>query len=332
MLGQSAWVVALAFASTIWGIAQAETLHGSDDGVDDSVELVADGTHDVDDAHEGLEQIDGIEHEALNAEQVEGIEQEGGEHQSLSAEQMLGLHKKMDANGDGKVSMAELLAFSDSTRRQILERELQAVLEEMDLDRDGKLSVQELVKDLDSWGGEDVKEDEHEAATMKELATAKFGAADTSKDGLLDIHELPAIFYPETHEGVLDLTARQTLREKDGDGDGLLSLQEFWRGGAPSDDALDQYGEELLVSDDEQEEFRKMDADHSGKLDLQELKAFESGRLHTEEAMKSLFELADRDKDMHVTAEELGAARKQLAGSEAYYPFVEWADHFVDEL
>jgi len=317
MSGQRAWVLALAIASAVWGIAHAETLHDFDDDVDDSVELVDGDMHDMDDVHEGDDQID-------------GIEQEGGE-QSLSADQMHGLHKKIDANGDGKVSMAELLAFSDSTRRQILEREVQAVLEEMDLDRDGKLSVQELVKDLDSWGGEDVKEDEHEAATMKELATAKFGAADTSKDGLLDIHELPAIFYPETHEGVLDLTARQTLREKDGNGDGLLSLQEFWRG-APSDDALDQEGEELIVTDDEQEEFRKMDADHSGKLDLQELKAFESGRLHTEEAMKSLFELADRDKDMHVTAEELGAAREQIAGSEAHYPFAEWADHFVDDL
>mmetsp|Transcript_9457 Transcript_9457/g.21753 ORF Transcript_9457/g.21753 Transcript_9457/m.21753 type:complete len:333 (+) Transcript_9457:106-1104(+) len=332
MPGQSAWVLALAFASTFWGIAQAETLHGSDDGVGDSVELVADGAHDLDDAHEGLEQIDGIEHGALDAEQIEGIEQEGGEHQSLSAEQMLGLHKKMDANGDGKVSMAELLAFSDSTRRQILEREVQAVLAEMDLDGDGKLSVQELVKDLDSWGGEDVREDEHEAAAMKELEIAKFGAADTSKDGLLDIHELPAMFYPEINEGVLDLTAKQTLRQKDGDGDGLLSLQEFWRDGAPSDDALSEEGQEPLIMDGEQEEFRKMDADHSGKLDLQELKAFESGRLHTEEAMKSLFELADKDKDMHVTAEELGAAREQIAGSEAHYPFAEWADHFVDDL
>merc|ERR1719356_1230463 len=89
--------------------------------------------------------------------------------------------------------------------------------------------------------------------------------------------------------------------------------------------------EELLITDDEKE-FQKLDADHSGKLDVQELKAFESGRFHTEEAMRALFELADKDKDMHVTAEELGAAREQIAGSEAHYPFVEWADEYDDDL
>jgi len=336
MPGQRARVLALALASAIWGIARAETLHGMDDDVDQVVEhegrLVeqVDGTE-----HEELfaEEVEGTEHEALSDEQIEGIEQEGSEHQPLSADQMHGILKKMDANGDGKVSMAEVLAFSDSTRRQIAEREVETVLEEMDLDKDGKLSVQELVQDLESWGGEDVKEDEHEAAMLKEVETAKFGAADTNKDGLLDIHELPAMFYPETHEGVLDLTTRQTLRQKDGDGDGLLSLQEFWRGGGvPADDALEQDGEELLITDDEKEEFRKLDADHSGKLDVQELKASESDRFHTEEAMRSLFELADKDKDMHVTAEELGAAREQIAGSEAHYPLVEWAAHYDDDL
>merc|ERR1719333_1048455 len=120
------------------------------------------------------------------------------------------------------------------------------------------------------------------------------------------------------------------LRQKDGDGDGVLSPKEFWRGGVPADDALDQEAEELLVTDDEKEEFRKLDADHSGKLDVQELKAFESGRFQTEEAMKLLFELADADKDMHVTAEELGAAREQIADSEAHDPLVEWVEHYGD--
>ena len=130
MPGQRAFVLALAFASTTWGTARAEALHDMDDGVDERVQ-----------------QIDDDLHEGLLSEQIEGIEHGGGGHQPLSTEQMHGIHKKMDANGDGKVSMAEVLAFSDSTRRQIAEREVETVLEEMDLDKDGKLSVQELVKD-----------------------------------------------------------------------------------------------------------------------------------------------------------------------------------------
>jgi len=345
MPGQRAWVLALALASAAWGTARAETLH---DVASSSVELIDEGVEQIeqiDDVDEGAEQVDGdlhegllseqaesIEHEALSAEEIEGIEHEVGEHRSLSTEQMHGIHKRMDADGDGKVSMAEVLAFSDSTQTQIAEREIVTVMEEMDLDKDGKVSLQELVKDLDSWGGEDVRDDQHEAAMLKELETAKFGAADTDRDGLLDLHELTAMFYPATHEGVLNLTTGQTLRQKDGDGDGLLSLLEFCRGGASAHDAPDQEGEELLITDDENEEFRKLDADRSGKLDVQELKAFESGRLDTEEAMKTLFELADKDKDMHVTAEELGAAREQIAGSEAHDPLVEWAELYDDDL
>jgi len=214
MLSQRAWVLAVVLASTTWGSARGDTLHAELLEVMDPAEAETlqdtDDTLDEDVEPEELfsEQIDGTDHEALSAEQIEGIEQEGGEHQSLSAEQMHGMHKRMDANGDGQVSLAEAMAFADRTWRQIAEREVETVLEEMDLDKDGKLSAQELVEDLDSWGGEDVREG-HAAARMKEVETAKFGAADTNKDGLLDSHELPAMFYPDMHDGVLDLTTRE---------------------------------------------------------------------------------------------------------------------------
>lgn len=277
MPGQRAQLIALAFACTIWGSAQGD---------------------DLDD----IDEDDGLEQDALSAEQMQSI------------------HQKMDSNGDGKASMVEVLAFSASMRRQIAVKDVKTVLDEMDLDKDGKLSVEELMKDMDMWS-DDEEEDQRESAMRKEVETAKFGAADKDKDGLLDVEELPALFYPETHEGVLDLTARQTLQQKDLDGDGLLSLQEFWEG-----DALE--GEEMAITEDEQEDFQKLDTDRSGKLDLQELKTWESGRFHTEEAMKTLFELADRDSDMHVTAEELGAAREQIAGSDAQYHLMEWAEHY----
>jgi len=247
-------------------------------------------------------------------------EDDGIEQDALSAEQMQGIHQKMDANGDGRASMVEVLAFSDSMRRHIAAKDVKTVLDEMDLDKDGRLSVEELIKDMDMWS-DDEEEDRRESAMRKEVETAKFGVADKDKDGLLDVEELPALFYPETHEGVLDLTAKQTLQQKDLDGDGLLTLQEFWEG-----DALE--GEEMTITEDEREDFQKLDTDRSGRLDLPELKMWESGRFHTEEAMKTLFELADRDSDMHVTAEELGSAREQIAGSDAQYHLMEWAEHY----
>jgi len=110
------------------------------------------------------------------------------------------------------------------------------------------------------------------------------------------------------------------MQQKDRNGDGLLDPKEFWEG-----DSVE--GEELTISDEEQTDFRKLDTDESGKLDLEELKHWESGRFHTVEAMTRLFELADRDSDMHVTKDELGAAREQIAGSDAQYHLMEWAEH-----
>ncbi|CAK0792881.1 unnamed protein product [Prorocentrum cordatum] len=333
MHGCRAWVLALALASSICGGA-----HGG-------------GPDDVGDSDEGVQ--DDV----------------------LSTEQMHGIHQKIDANGDGKASMDEVLAFSDSVRRQIAAGDIPTVLEEIDVNRDGRVSLDEFLEDIGTSDDDDDPREAERKAAQKEAESAKFLVADTDKDGLLGTEELQSLFFPETHGGVLSVVARHALQERDRDGDGLLSLQEFWDG-----DSLEE--DELLVSRTEQEAFRKLDADSSGKLDVKELEAWESGRFHVEEAVKSLsargpwaapmgsawlyqhppptwhrhvviipclfcfvcvvlplsavgdpptarpFELADRDGDRHVTAEELGAAREQLAGSGAHEHLAEWAKHY----
>merc|ERR1719487_1298314 len=164
------------------------------------------------------------------------------------------------------------------------------------------------------------EEEMKEIANRKELEKEKFKAADKDQSGLLSLQELPALFYPETHDGVLELTAAATLKAKDTDGNGELTPKEFWEG-----DAVD--GEDLAISEEEQADFTKLDTDNSGTLNLQELKAWESGGFHTEEAMKKLFELADQDSDMMVTADELDSARELIAGSDAQYHLMEWVEH-----
>merc|ERR1719412_3086101 len=93
--------------------------------------------------------------------------------------------------------------------------------------RDGKLSLEELLKGMDQWGE---GEDKQDAEAWNSLETAKFKVADKSGDGFLDLEELPALFCPETHEGVLEITAEWTLDQKDTDKDRLLSPKEFWEG------------------------------------------------------------------------------------------------------
>merc|ERR1719382_1427895 len=102
------------------------------------------------------------------------------------------------------------------------------------------------------------------------------------------------------------------MRQKDTDRNGKLNPKEFWEA-----DAAD--GDDGELSEEEQADFAKLDLDGDGVLSMDELRMWESVMFHTEEAMKKLFELADKDSDMHMTADELAEAREQIAASDAQY-------------
>merc|ERR1712151_973811 len=159
-----------------------------------------------------------------------------------------------------------------------------------------------------------------ELENRKKVETAKFAAADANGDEFLDKEELSGLFYPETHDAVLSVTVLETMRQKDVGNDGKLTPKEFW-------EAEDSDGDDGELSDEENMDFAKLDTNNDGTLDLHELRAWDSGKFHTEEAMKKLFEIADKDHDMHVTADELADAREQIASSDAQYHLIEWAEH-----
>jgi len=224
---------------------------------------------------------------------------------TLSLEQLQKLHSKMDADSNGKVSMAEVLQFADATRKEIAHKDIKDAMEEVDSDKDGKFSMDEFMKVLGGDAG--MGEDSPRVAVEKR----KFMAADADSDGFLSEVELPAIIYPETHGGVLHIAAQSTLEQRDADKDGLLTAEEFWEG-----------VEEPIMAD-----FKKFDKDGSGKLDLDELKDWESGRFRYVEDMKPFMEAGDKDNDLHVSSEELVAAHGTLASSNAHDHFMEWATH-----
>merc|ERR1740121_1155518 len=98
----------------------------------------------------------------------------------------------------------------------------------MDTDKDGMLSLPELLKDMEQWG--EGEEDKQERDRILDLETRKFKAADVNKDTFLTVEELPALFYPETHDDVLLISAEATLGNKDLNKYGKLSEKEFWEG------------------------------------------------------------------------------------------------------
>ncbi|CAE8711257.1 unnamed protein product [Polarella glacialis] len=207
------------------------------------------------------------------------------------------MHGLVDSNKDGKISLEELLKFSEATRKVIAGKDIMNVIEELDTNKDGQLSIQEIMAtdDVEGEGDEDQK---LEAANRVEDETRRFQIADVNRDGQLDQQELPALFYPETSDEMLNVVAESSLKSKDKDGDGLLTLMEFWEGDVAG-------SEDNTVADEEQAEFKALDKDSSGKLDVEELKAWESGRHHTEDAMRQLIRHTDKDGDAHLTAAEL---------------------------
>lgn len=240
--------------------------------------------------------------------------------EALSEEQLHALHARFDSNGDGKASLQEVLAFAETITKAIAKKDVASILDEIDTSKDGKLSLEEHLNDLHNQVDVGDEEEMKALEQRKVVETRKFAAADANGDRFLDADELPYLFYPETHPGVLKLAVEDTMATKDLDHDGKLSPHEFWE--ADEEDRV-----EGKLSDEEQNDFMKLDADKNGFLDAEELAVWESGRYHTESSMLMLLQIADKDHDMHLSAAELAQAREEITASDAQYHLMEWAEH-----
>jgi len=83
----------------------------------------------------------------------------------------------------------------------------------------------------------------------------------------------------------------------------------------------------MAESEEGKRDFKTLDKDGNGQLNLEELKVWESGDYHTIQAMEKFMETADKDNDLHVTSEEIVAARDSMVDSDAHYQFLDWAEH-----
>merc|ERR1719162_1484490 len=95
------------------------------------------------------------------------------------AEQMTGLFDKIDIDKDGKMSMAEIIAFWKITRKGMLQVSNSQDMELMDTNKDKKVSLEEFIKKEESefldvdQGAEDARK-----KAFEELEGAKFKVAD----------------------------------------------------------------------------------------------------------------------------------------------------------
>eukprot|EP00927_Polykrikos_kofoidii_P003111 TRINITY_DN1122_c0_g3_i2.p1 TRINITY_DN1122_c0_g3~~TRINITY_DN1122_c0_g3_i2.p1 ORF type:complete len:281 (+),score=74.52 TRINITY_DN1122_c0_g3_i2:81-923(+) len=239
---------------------------------------------------------------------------------SLNAEQLRGLHKHMDADGDGQLSFEETLQYAKGVTRSLAEKDIKAVIEEVDTSKDGLVSLEEHMADIQDLAQGGDEEEMNELPHRMEIEKAKFLAADENQDQHLQAHEVASLFYPETHDGVLSVKTRETLRQKDKDGDGRMSPMEFW-------EVDESDGEDGQLSAEEISDFENLDTNKDGFLTVEEVQFWEGGDFHTHSAMKKMFEVADTDSDMHLSADELAHASDELSLSDAQYHLIEWAEH-----
>jgi len=274
-----------------------------------------------DDEPGGDDEVEG-DSEAEGDDEVEGDnEAEGEDVDTFSPEQLQKLHDKMDADNNSKVSLDEIFQFSDKTSKAVAVTNSKTKLQDMDKDKDGKLNVTELLTGIQTAEG--VENDKF--AIVAALEREKFKVADGNKDKLLDELEVAAFFHPEIHDGMLEHMAENALNEKDKDGDDLLTMHELLAAQDDEDEASSDGGEAL--DEDYVRTFKNLDKDGSGKLDIKELLEWESGRIHMKEAMQALMEIADTNKDKHVTVEEVVAAQDKDESSANYY-FMDWIQHY----
>jgi len=267
----------------------------------------------VDGEEEGEDGESTVDPDAVPEEQV-----------PLSSNQMHTLHGKIDTNRDGKLTLVEITDFSKKMRMETAKKEMPAILSDLDKDEDGKVSLQEVLGDENMYEGIETEEDKAALAKRNEVEKAKFQAADANKNNFLEVEELPAIFFPDTHPVVLQIETAESFKDKDTDGDGKLTQKEFWQNSAA--------GEDAGTSEDEQGDFKRLDTDKNGHLDPKEFQHYESGNYQNEEAFRKLIELADKDGDKMVTADELVKAREPISKSDAQYHLSDWNEMGNDEL
>merc|ERR1719240_2413846 len=84
------------------------------------------------------------------------------------------LHKAVDADGDNRTSLGELLQFSDNVHNETIKQIVPELLDMLDHIKDGKLSLDEILEDVVD-DSSDLSPDE--INTWKELETMKFKLA-----------------------------------------------------------------------------------------------------------------------------------------------------------
>lgn len=196
------------------------------------------------------------------------------------------MHGKVDENGDGQASVRELVSFAQKVVNFQQAETAQALFAELDASHDGSLSLEEYLDDVHAEHADYQSEDE--LRITKEVERKKFEAADVNVDTFLDVGEFQHLRFPGSVAAVLHVHTQETMRLLDSDGDSQISLKEFLFPG-------------ITVTE---QDFQGIDSNKNGFLDLEELKAWDSGAFRVKDSVRGVLEVADANGDSEISLEE----------------------------
>jgi Ca2+-binding EF-hand superfamily protein len=279
----------------------------------------------------------GEEHDnSFDHEAILGSRKDAEEYDDLppeEAKRRLGvLLGKMDRNLDEQIDRKELYAWILRSFKSLSEEDSKDRFDDADEDMDGLVTWAEYKAEEYDFGEEEVDLEDPEMAEEWKLMEEDrflFMAADISGDGSLDVKEFLSFSHPEEDPAMRPHVLAQVLKEKDTDGDGELSFQEYVGDRGQGKD------KEWLISEKERFD-SELDKNGDSNMNTEEILAWiipSNEEIATDE-VDHLFSGADEDGNEQLTFEEVLNNHDLFVGSEA----TDYGDHlhnlhkFEDEL